>query len=323
MNEDKFNLGQLQICVEKHLKKHSDNLNNIDDHKLRAAFLKQFIWPQNSNIKIWFIETSEHNSGNVPRKNYEDSTKVDPLQNVVNDMSVKDAIIKIVNERYVPIIGNGITVTFVDNIEDSNIRISFVPSDGAWSYVGTQCADPENKDLPTMNLGWFDVATTLHEFGHCFGMVHEHNNPNNNPIKWDKEKVYAWALSDQGWDKETTDENILMNYDMDKINGSVFDPLSIMLYFFPAYLTTNGVGTKQNFRFSGYDVEFLNKNYPNSSIHIEQFYQNIYGETIEDSIAKSTNLLSYKPDPMKMYIKILSGVGIVIFVILIMYFLLG
>ena len=56
-------------------------------------------------------------------------------------------------------------LAFKDSLP-ADIRISFDPSDGAWSYVGTDCAEiPANQ--PTLNLGWQDQAVILHEVGHC------------------------------------------------------------------------------------------------------------------------------------------------------------
>ena len=56
---------------------------------------------------------------------------------------------------------------------DAEIRISFDPNDGAWSYVGTDCRGiPSNE--ATMNLGFMDGGTTAHEFGHAIGLAHEH-----------------------------------------------------------------------------------------------------------------------------------------------------
>ena len=63
-----------------------------------------------------------------------------------------------------------------NNAPDAEIRISFNPDDGAWSYIGT-----DNRgipmDQPTMNLGFMDGGTAGHEFGHAIGLAHEHQNP--------------------------------------------------------------------------------------------------------------------------------------------------
>ena len=45
----------------------------------------------------------------------------------------------------------------------AEIRISFDPNDGAWSYLGNDCRGiPLNE--ATMNLGFMDGGTTAHEF---------------------------------------------------------------------------------------------------------------------------------------------------------------
>ena len=63
-----------------------------------------------------------------------------------------------------------------NNAANAEIRVAFDSSDGAWSYVGTDCRGiPVNQ--PTMNLGFLDGGTTAHEFGHAIGLAHEHQNP--------------------------------------------------------------------------------------------------------------------------------------------------
>ena len=70
---------------------------------------------------------------------------------------------------------------------DAQIRISFDPSDGAWSYVGTDCLNiPKNQ--ATMNLGFQDGGTSGHEFGHAIGLGHEHQNPAGG-IEWNEDVV--------------------------------------------------------------------------------------------------------------------------------------
>jgi hypothetical protein len=139
---------------------------------------------------------------------------------------------------------------------NAEIRISFDENDGAWSYVGTDCRNiPLNE--ATMNLGFMDGGTTAHEFGHAIGLAHEHQNPSGG-IQWNEPVVIAeMKKSPNFWDEATTRHNILRKYTADQLNGTAFDPDSIMLYFFPSTWTLNGVGTKANEILSSIDKQFV------------------------------------------------------------------
>jgi hypothetical protein len=143
-----------------------------------------------------------------------------------------------------------------NNAPNAEIRIKFDPNDGAWSYVGTDSRSiPVNE--PTMNLGFLDGGTAAHEFGHAIGLAHEHQNPAGG-IQWNEEVVIReLAGSPNFWDEATTRHNVLRKYTADQINGTAFDPDSIMLYFFPASWTLNGIGTKANEVLSRLDKEFI------------------------------------------------------------------
>jgi hypothetical protein len=149
---------------------------------------------------------------------------------------------------------------------DAEIRITFDPSDGAWSYIGTDC-----KHIPagqaTMNLGFLDGGTAAHEFGHAIGLAHEHQNPAGG-IQW-KEDVVIQDLSGppNNWDEDTIRHNVLEKYGIEQINGTAFDPESVMLYFFPASWTVSGVGTGANEVLSAMDKAFIagEKMYPRNA----------------------------------------------------------
>ncbi len=143
-----------------------------------------------------------------------------------------------------------------DNAPNAEIRISFDPNDGAWSYIGTDA-----RGIPaaqaTMNLGFLDGGTVGHEFGHAIGLAHEHQNPSGG-IRWNEQVVLkALAGPPNFWDEATTRHNVLNKYQADQIHGTGFDPDSIMLYFFPANWTLNGIGTQQNELLSQLDKEFV------------------------------------------------------------------
>ena len=143
-----------------------------------------------------------------------------------------------------------------DGAPNADIRIAFDPNDGAWSYIGTDCRSIP-LDEPTMNLGFLDGGTAAHEWGHAIGLAHEHQNPAGG-IQWNEAVVIReMAKSPNFWDEQTTRFNILRRYSADQVNGTRFDPESIMLYFFPADWTTNGIGTEANEVLSAMDKQFV------------------------------------------------------------------
>lgn len=152
-----------------------------------------------------------------------------------------------------------------NNAPNAEIRITFDPQDGAWSYIGTDCRSiPLNE--ATMNLGFLDGGTAAHEFGHAIGLAHEHQNPAGG-IQWNEQMVIQeLAKSPNFWDEATARHNVLSKYTADQLNGTGFDRDSIMLYFFPASWTTNGIATKANDVLSKLDKEFIAgaKMYPNT-----------------------------------------------------------
>ena len=295
MNDLK-DLKDYRICVEKMLPQHQNILNEIkmtsnsEKHfeKLKAAFYTQKLWQPNSTIRIKFLQNPPSNLERTPlnrilnaKDAYGNLLKVDPLQKVVNNMPIENAIIQIVTQHIQPFVS--VNLVFVNPNQNADIKISFDPNGGAWSYIGTVCLQTSQNE-PTMNFGWFDVSTVIHEFGHSLGMIHEHQNPKGNTIQWNVPVVYQWAQRTQGWDQSTTYSNIIQKYSSNSINGSKFDPESIMLYFFPGSLTLNNKGTHQNLRLSINDVLYLNSMYPTKNISTRlspnAFYLKAYGEQI-------------------------------------------
>ena len=79
--------------------------------------------------------------------------------------------------------------------------------------------------------------------------------------------IAALAGPPNNWPEEVTRHNVLNKYKAEQVNGTKFDPDSIMLYFFPAEWTTNGVATTQNEVLSAIDKMFAagSKMYPKTN----------------------------------------------------------
>lgn len=185
------------------------------------------------------------------------SAEDEDLEKRVRAMDPIEAIKAIVMERLAPLMG--LRFEFVPS--EGTIRIGLDNRKGSWSMVGTQCRQvPMNE--ATMNFGWLDVATIIHEFCHALGMIHEHQNPFGKGIDWNLKKVFAWTSATQGWDMYTTCQNIIKRYNVDLVNGSDYDPESIMLYSYPATLTNNKQATYRNVTLSPYDRLWLSSIYP-------------------------------------------------------------
>lgn len=138
-------------------------------------------------------------------------------------------------------LGIGLTFEEVDTRDEAEVRIGFMRGDGAWSYVGRDIIDLGiARDERTMNFGWDltrsprEIDTAVHEIGHTMGFPHEHQNPNAG-IVWDEEAVYAaLAKPPNSWSREKTFYNIIRKIEPDTVQGSNWDPNSIMHYPFGA-----------------------------------------------------------------------------------------
>jgi hypothetical protein len=154
-----------------------------------------------------------------------------------------------------------------NNAPDAEIRVAFDSTDGAWSYIGTDCSKIP-QDQPTMNLGFLDGGTAGHEFGHTVGLGHEHQNPAGG-IEWNEEVVIRdLSGPPNNWTEAQIRHNVLEKYRVDQIRGTQFYPDSIMLYFFPGRWTKSGEGTKANDVLSAMDEAFIasEEAYPRTTV---------------------------------------------------------
>lgn len=147
------------------------------------------------------------------------------------------------------------------NPDYSDVRIDFVRGSGSWSYVGTDALlIPKHK--PTLQLGWEGLDVIYHELGHMLGLLHEHQNPEGG-LKWD-EQVVIKELSGppNNWPESQIRSNVLDKIDPSTVNATVFDPDSVMLYFFPDDWTIDAKGTKANSEPSTQDLAHISALYP-------------------------------------------------------------
>jgi hypothetical protein len=137
-------------------------------------------------------------------------------------------------------VGIGLSFKQVNQPDLADIRIGFKQGDGSWSYLGRDIWNrPVNER--TMNFGWplrgqDGQDTALHEIGHTLGFNHEQQNPFAG-IQWDEEAVYQYFAGPPNyWPRNQTYHNILKTLDPNTVDGSDWDPNSIMQYAFGAGL---------------------------------------------------------------------------------------
>mgnify|MGYP002777799210 CR=1 FL=1 len=133
-------------------------------------------------------------------------------------------------------VGIGINFQEVNDREEAEIRIGFMRGDGAWSWLGREILE-HGPNERTMNFGWDltrsgELDTAIHEIGHTLGFPHEHQNPKAG-IEWDEEAVYAsLAQPPNNWDRQTTFWNIIRKLSASEVEGTTWDPDSVMHYPF-------------------------------------------------------------------------------------------
>lgn len=221
----------------------------MNENRIRLIRETSSKWMNGTTLKYWFYKS--------PQK----WTAAEDQKDVVREAF-----------RQWKVIGIGLDFLEVPNSADADIRIAFDQSDGSWSYIGTDCLS-QPKDEQTMNFGWSltedsqnGIDTALHEIGHAIGFPHEHQNPFAG-IVWDEPKVYAALKAPpNNWSRATTFHNIIEKIVPDTVQGSTWDPNSIMHYPFDGGLilkpTKYNKGLTPKGGISTRDKSWVRKFYP-------------------------------------------------------------
>ena len=186
-------------------------------------------------------------------------------------------------------------IQFVETNTDPQVRITRIPEEGYWSYLGTDILDIEANE-PTMNLDSFTMDTpdsalreiVRHETGHTLGFPHEHLR-RELVERIDRDKAIAFyleAMEEEEWEKEDVIQNVLTPLEESSITGTTrADSASIMCYHIPGSITKDGNPIVGGRDISSSDYEFVAQIYPKPSasdrviIYTDSEYQG-FGQTL-------------------------------------------
>lgn len=198
-----------------------------------------------------------------------DTLHIDFL-NTPNDQSLTDKVIEAAKiwERHMDL-----TLSFGSSDPrhgSPNVLISFSPGLGHWSFLGTDSLGRASSGQASMNFGWHATPVfereirrvVLHEFGHAFSLIHEHQNPGAS-IPWNRQAVLEYYRRTQGWDDSKIERNIFARYDESSVNRTRYDPNSIMHYAIPRDLLTDpSYATSWNTSLSELDIAMADFLFP-------------------------------------------------------------
>ncbi len=179
-----------------------------------------------------------------------------------NVVELKNKILSFMNSW-----GKFSNVQFTES-RQGQVRIARNSGDGYWSYLGTDILSiPSNQ--PTMNLDSFSLSTSdseyarvvKHETGHTLGFPHEHMRPEIVALI-DPVKAKAYFLTYDGWNAQTTLEQVLTPLNPAALTATPPDRFSIMCYQLPAEIMKNGVAIPGGLDIDSIDAGFAGSIYP-------------------------------------------------------------
>ncbi len=201
----------------------------------------------------------------------------------------------------------------------AEIRVSFATEKGAsWSLVGKNSEDwsvvKKGNSTETvsgnfgasMNFGWFNSKTddaefrrtTLHEFGHALGLLHEHQNGNRN-FEWNKPVVLNYYVNQLGWSPDQVENALFKRYGDGTIySNRAYDNLSVMHYSVDASFTKSGVAVGYNTNLSAGDKAIIAEMYPFNNVANQSDFTfnkistefNVFDANDEDEEEKGMNI---------------------------------
>lgn len=250
--------------------------SDISGQRLQAIVVLASKWANGTVIQYYFFTDAKKDGQWVVLA---DGTKEWRTWVAVEDQR------KIVRDAFAQWKKLGIGLNFSETTDrsEAEVRIGFMQGDGSWSYVGRDVLK-QKQDARTMNFGWdlrLQSDTALHEIGHTLGLPHEHQNPNAG-IVWNEEAVYAeLAAPPNQWPRDKTFHNIIRKIQPDTVQGSSWDPDSVMHYPFranlihaPAPYDVKGIDPAGSL--SGRDVSWIKTFYPDGA---EQFRKLVAGQS--------------------------------------------